>query len=125
VLFDSTGIQCQGQIDYSEIGMTAAKAKECGVTDAYNRVKDEVPNVDDQIANCNAQSGDDRTACWVQFDKDLMTDVVPWVPYLWATAFTVAGPNVTKYEFDQFSGSVSFCHLSVDNGIDDPLSVAA
>jgi len=125
VLFDSSGISCEGQIDYSELGMTTAKAKECGdnVLAAYNKVKDEVPNADADIAKCNALSGDDRTNCWIQFDKDLMTKYIPWVPYLWANNFTIVNPSVTEYTFDQFSGTISWCHIAVNNGIDDPTSL--
>ena len=36
VLFQSSGIACSGGINYSNVGMTAAQAKECGVTDAFN-----------------------------------------------------------------------------------------
>jgi peptide/nickel transport system substrate-binding protein len=125
VLFDSSGINCEGQINYSEFGMSEAKAKECGpnVVAAYNKVKDEVPNVDSDIAKCNALSGDDRTNCWIQFDKDLMTKSIPWVPYLWGNNFTVISPTVTEYTFDQFSGTISWCHIAVNNGIDDPTSL--
>jgi ABC-type transport system substrate-binding protein len=119
VLFDSSGISCEGQVDYSELGMTADAAKECGdnVLAAYNKVKDEVPNADAEIARCNGLSGDDRTACWIQLDKDLMTKYVPWVPYLWSTNFTVVAPTVTKYVYDQFSTTISWCHIAVNNNI--------
>jgi peptide/nickel transport system substrate-binding protein len=125
VLFDSSGISCEGQINYSELGMDAATAKECGVTAEYNAVKSELLNADSDIANCNKLSGDDRTSCWIQFDKDLMTKYIPWVPYLWANAFTITSPTVEKYEFDQFAGTISFCNIAVTNGIDDPTSLSA
>jgi peptide/nickel transport system substrate-binding protein len=119
VLFHSSGISCTGQVNYSELGMDAKKAAECGanVTAAYNQVKP-VLNADSEIDHCNTLSGTDRTDCWIQFDKDLMTKYIPWVPYLWATAITVVGKSVTHYEFDQFAGAISWCHISVDNGID-------
>jgi len=123
VLFDSSGISCEGQINYSELGMTPDQAKECGVEAEYNKVKSTIPNADEDIAKCNALSGDDRTNCWIQFDKDLMTKYIPWVPYLWANAFTVVQPTVTKYEFDQFAGTISFCHITVDNDVTDPTSL--
>ena len=117
VLFDSSGISCEGQINYSEIGMDAKTAKSCGsnVLAAYNAAKAEVPNADSEISKCNALSGDQRTACWVQFDKDLMEKIVPWVPYRWANAITVTGSSVSKYEFDQFAGAISFCNIAVNN----------
>jgi hypothetical protein len=44
-----------------------------------------------------------------------MENVVPWVPYLFANAITVVNKSVTKYEFDQFSGTISLCHIAVNN----------
>ena len=72
---------------------------------------------DADINHCNALLGQDRTSCWGAFDKKLMTDVVPWVPYLWATVLTLTSPSVTKYEFDQFGGVLSLCHFAVNNGV--------
>ncbi len=126
VLFISSGISCTGQINYSEVVMTEAQAKECGVLDAWNAVTDNgknpLPSVDDKFNQCSALQGEDRTNCCTEFDKNLMENVVPWVPYLWATVIGINAPSVTKYEFDQFSGTISYCHIAVNNGI-DPNSV--
>jgi hypothetical protein len=51
----------------------------------------------------------------VALDKELMEQVVPWVPYLWATNLTLLSDAVTHYEFDQFSGILSLCHIAVNN----------
>jgi peptide/nickel transport system substrate-binding protein len=116
VLFDSSGIGCTGQINYSELGMTAAQAKECGVTPEWTAAGGtSIANVDSQITACNKETGDARATCWVAFDKDLMQNVVPWVPYLWGNALTVVNKDVTKYVFDQFSGIISLCHTAVNN----------
>jgi ABC-type transport system substrate-binding protein len=122
VLFDSSGISCTGQVNYSEVGMTRAQAKECGVLDAWNAVTDNgknpVPSVGDKFNQCVAATGDSRNPCWAEFDRDLMENVVPWVPYLWAAFPAVTGDSVTKYEYDQFSGAISYCHIAVNNKID-------
>ena len=125
VLFDSSGLACEGQVNYSELGMNLKVAQECGpeTVAAYNKVKATIPNADADIAKCNALSGDDRTSCWIQFDKDLMTKYIPWVPYLWANAFTITSKTVPDFVFDQFAGTISFCHITVDNGINDPTSL--
>jgi hypothetical protein len=39
------------------------------------------------------------------------------VPYLWANSFTITAPSVTHYEYDQFPGVISFCHIAVNNHI--------
>ncbi|HEX9234866.1 MAG TPA: ABC transporter substrate-binding protein [Actinomycetota bacterium] len=116
VLFASSGINCSGQINYSEVGMTASEAKQCKVYPQYQKVAREIPNVDAQINNCGRQpAGSGRTSCWIAFDKSLMQNVVPWVPYLWATNLTVVAPTVTHYEFDQFAGMISLCQIALSN----------
>jgi peptide/nickel transport system substrate-binding protein len=120
VLFDSSGILCEGAINYSNVGMTADQAKECGVTQQYNAVKSEIPSIDSDFDTCNKTATENgaRNECWAQFDQNLMENVVPWVPYLWATVIGINADTVTKYEFDQFAGAVSYCHIAVNNGID-------
>jgi peptide/nickel transport system substrate-binding protein len=128
VLFQSAGISCTGQVNYSEVGMTKAQASECGpkVLAAWNKVTNNganpLPSVDSKANECYALQGTDRETCWTEFDKTLMNDVVPWVPYLWANVIGINANTVTKFEFDQFGGVVSYTHLAVNNNI-DPNSV--
>lgn len=117
VLFQSSGINCSGGINYSNVGMSAAQAKECGVTSEYNAATKNgpLPNVDSEVDQCNKDAGDARTQCWIKLDQDLMENVVPWVPYLFANALTVVNKDVTNYTFDQFSGIISLTHIGVNN----------
>ena len=106
--------QLQGQINYSEVGMSAAQAKECGVTSEYKQ---------GWPARCPTSTPDQPVQrerrrphqCWTGFDKNLMENVVPWVPYLWGNNLTVLNKDVTQYVFDQFSGIISLCHIAVSN----------
>ena len=118
VLFQSSGINCEGQINYSEIGMTAAQAKSCGVSDAFNAVNGNTMSVDAEVTHCQGLTGDPRTACWVQFDKDLMEKVVPWIPYLWPTDEDIMAADVQHYDFDQAASVISMAHIAVTNNID-------
>ena len=52
-----------------------------------------VPNVDADLDRCAALAGNERTQCYGDLDKKLMTDVVPWVPYLWSFATHITGPD--------------------------------
>ena len=46
-----------------------------------------IPSVDADIDACNLiPVGDERVQCWADLDKKLMEEVVPWIPYLDATA---------------------------------------
>jgi hypothetical protein len=108
-LFDGRTIQANGNTNYSLVGITpaiAAKVKAKGnMTD--------VPNVDADLDHCASLEGSDRTQCYGDLDKKLMTDVVPWVPYLWSFATHVTGPTVTKWDFDQFTGTIGYAHVAV------------
>ena len=127
-IFHSAGIACSGQVNYSELGMSRAQAAECGpkVLAAWNAATDNgktpLPSVDEKMDECYVLAGDERSSCFVELDTFLMEEAVPWVPYLWATVFTVTGDSVTHWEFDQFSGALSWAHIAVNNGI-DPNSV--
>lgn len=109
VLFQSATIIPTGNSNYALVGITDDQAKELGV-----KLPGAVPSVDADIAKCDELSGDERTDCWVAFDKKLMEEVVPWVPYLDANSVEVVGPAVTNYQFDQNSTEASFVHMSVD-----------
>jgi hypothetical protein len=50
-------------------------------------------------------------------DKYIMEQGVPWAPYIIGNQITVVGDTVTHYEFDQFSGFISFAHVHVNNGL--------
>ncbi len=44
----------------------------------------------------------------------------PLGPYLWAKNITVTGSTVTKFEFDQFSGYLSYTQMAVNNNATVP-----
>ena len=111
-LHDGRGIACEGNYNYSLVGLTEEKAEECGIDFV------EVPSVDADIDNCKnvALEGDleATNACWVALDQKLMEEVVPWVPYLWPNVLSTIGPAVTAWEFDQFAGTTAFSKVAVD-----------
>ena len=112
VLFQSDGILCEGNYNYSLVGLTPEKAQECGIP--FNNK--EIPNVDDKIDECYAvPQGDERITCWGELDKQLMEEVVPWVPYLDANHITAMSGDVTKFEFDQFSGTPAWSRIAVSS----------
>jgi hypothetical protein len=78
-----------------------------------------IPSVDADVANCEKLAGNDpnRTTCWVNLDKKLMEQVVPWVPYLWSNNITIVTPSVTRYVYDQSSSYISLTQLAVNNKV--------
>ncbi|MGH2530378.1 MAG: ABC transporter substrate-binding protein [Actinomycetota bacterium] len=123
LIFNSAGITCQGSFNYANLGMTEDQAKECGgdVLDAWTAAthngRNPVPSIDERMHECYVLSGEERTICWVELDRYVMEEMVPWVPYLEGKQVTIVADTVTRFEFDQFSGYVSFVHLAVNNGL--------
>jgi peptide/nickel transport system substrate-binding protein len=109
-LFSSQRLLCHGNVNYSLVGATLETKRECGAEGSFR----DLPNVDYRIRACRPLRGNERTQCWVDLDKHLMENVVPWIPYLWERAVRLVGPTVTKYEHDQFSGSPAYAHMAVD-----------
>ena len=111
VLFDSRSTLPAGNVNYSLVGLTPEQAQEIGAEGTV----DGIPSVDADIDACNeVPAGDERTQCWADLDKKLMEEVVPWVPYLDASAVQVTGPAVVKWDFDQFGGTIGYAHVAVD-----------
>jgi len=74
---------------------------------------DNVPSVNEDLDRCANLVGAAHTACYASLDKKLMTQVVPWVPYLWSTSTHITAPNVTQWTFDQFSGGTAYSQVAV------------
>ena len=110
-LFDSNAIIPQGNSNYSLVGVTPAlnTQKKLGLSGNLRNV----PNVDADVSACEAKLGPARITCWENLDKKLMTQVVPWVPYLWSNNVTILGPNVTHWNYDQFSDGTAYSQVSV------------
>ncbi len=109
-LFHSSSILCQGNVNYSLVGLTPSQAKECGVKGDISNV----PSADKELDKCEPLTGDQRTQCWVAADKFIMEDIVPWVPYLWSSVIQATSDAVTNFDFDQFSGTWAYSKIAVD-----------
>jgi peptide/nickel transport system substrate-binding protein len=109
-LFDSAAIIKLGNTNYSLVGLTPAIAKTVGASGSI----DNVPSVDNAIAACSSKLAQDRTNCWEGIDKTLMTTVVPWVPYLWPNNVFIIGPNVTNWNYDQFTDGPAYSSVSIE-----------
>jgi peptide/nickel transport system substrate-binding protein len=108
-LFDGAAIIKEGNTNYSLVGITPAQAKAFGVKGTTTGI----PSVDKDITACSAALGQARTTCWENLDKNLMTNVVPWVPYLWPNNVFIVGPNVTHWNYDQFTDGPAYSSVSV------------
>jgi peptide/nickel transport system substrate-binding protein len=108
-LFDGRTIIPTGNTNYSLVGITPSQAKALHVTgDTKN-----VPSVNADLGRCAPLVGTPRLSCYEKLDQKLTTDVVPWVPYLWAYTTHVTSSQVSHWSFDQFSGSIGYAHVSL------------
>ncbi len=112
-LFDGANIIPQGNTNYSLLGITSAIAKKVGVKPSAGVNLANVPNIGPDLAKCGVLVGNPRISCYAALDKKLTWNVVPWVPYLWSYAQSVSSKNVTKFEFDQFGGTIAYAHVAV------------
>jgi peptide/nickel transport system substrate-binding protein len=106
-LFASAGLW-ESCCNYSLVGASADQLTEWG----YNVT--EVPSVDEKVEECSAlEPGDERFNCWAELDRELMENVVPWVPYLFDNSVDIISANVQNYSFDQFAGLAAFDSMAV------------
>jgi len=110
-LFDSRALIPTGNTNYSLVGITPKinTDKKLGVKGNLTGI----PSVNADIDSCEAKLGNERTTCWENLDKKLMTKVVPWVPYLFANVATILGPTVTHWSYDQFSDTTAYSQVAV------------
>ena len=114
-LFDSRSIIATGNTNYSLLGLKPEQAQNLGIEYPEGVT---IPNFDADIDNCQKipnTEPDQRNQCYADLDKKIMEEGVPWIPYLWANNITVTGNTVTKFEFDQFSGYISYTQMAVNN----------
>jgi peptide/nickel transport system substrate-binding protein len=109
LLFDGKAIIKSGNTNYSLVGVTPEMAKSVGATGSVNNV----PTVDPDIAKCGEKLSQDRTNCWEGVDRKLMEQVVPWVPYLWPNNVFIIGPQVTHWNYDQFTDGPAYSAVAV------------
>ena len=106
-LFSSSGLW-ESCCNYSLVGATAEQMSGWG----YDVT--EVPTVDEQVEECSAlEPGAERFQCWAELDRQLMEEVVPWVPYLFDNSVDIISENVQNYSFDQFAGLAAFDSMAV------------
>jgi len=110
-LFLGSAILPEGNVNLSLVGLTPAIATSVGLPASRGNG---VPSIQTDYDACDVKSGDERVNCWADLDKKVMNEIVPWIPYRWATARFTIGPAVSKWEFDQFSGEPAWCHMAVD-----------
>ncbi len=73
---------------------------------------DSVPSIDADIDAASAKSATTRTTCWENLDRKLMTQVVPWVPYLWREQRQHRRPEGDEVEVRPVRRRPAYAHVS-------------
>jgi ABC-type transport system substrate-binding protein len=116
-LFDGRSIIPTGNTNYSLLGITPSQCKTLKVTGDCTPFNAKtgvgVPSINTQLDKCSALIDPARTSCYEALDKNLTTNVVPWVPWMWSKVTRITSNNVTHYQFDQFSTTPAYSMISV------------
>ena len=94
-LFGASALKDETNV--TALGATPAQLRAWGYTATS------VPGVDDRIEACLERRGVVRIQCWAELDQYLMSEVVPWVPYMITESAVAVSERVVAFSFDQFS----------------------
>jgi peptide/nickel transport system substrate-binding protein len=108
-LFKGANIIASGNTNYSLVGVTSSQAEQFGIKGNVTNV----PSIDVAADKCQRKVGNPRVSCYAALDRVLTTQIVPWVPYMWANNVNIIGPTVSKWNFDQSSGYMALAHVAV------------
>ena len=108
-LFYGGNIIPSGNTNYSLVGVSASRVKELGLKGNVNNV----PSIDKLADACQKKIGSARVTCYAGIDRVLSTQVVPWIPYMWANTVTILSSKVDKWNFDQSTGFTAYSHVSL------------
>jgi peptide/nickel transport system substrate-binding protein len=108
-LFYGGNIIPTGNTNYSLVGIKPSQAAQLGVKGSTSGV----PSIDKLADVCQRKTGNARVTCYAGIDRALTSQIVPWIPYMWANTVNVLGPNVTQWTFDQSAGLTGLAHVAV------------
>jgi peptide/nickel transport system substrate-binding protein len=74
------------------------------------------PSIDDQLNACIPMQGAPREQCYANIDKNLMENVVPWVPYRFANQVVITSKRVQNYHLDASTGWISLSQVALAGG---------
>lgn len=97
--------------DDSELGATSQQLKKWGYSNTTP-----TPSVDSQLEGCIPTAGAQRESCYVNVDRTLMEQAVPWVPIVAANQVVITSQRVQNYHEDASAGWISLALVALKNG---------
>ena len=108
-LFVGANIFATGKRNYALVGLKPGQAGQLGIKGTVNNI----PSIDKAAKACQAKIGNARVTCYAGIDRVLTSEIVPWIPYMWANNVNIIGPTVAKWNFDQSTGYMALAHVAV------------
>ena len=111
-LFESSSISPTGNINTSLVGLTPSLASQLQISIPKGV---SIASIDARAQACSATAAAGvRQACWIALDKNLMENVVPWVPYVSGNNVHLVSSAVTVWDYDQASATTAYSHVAVN-----------
>jgi peptide/nickel transport system substrate-binding protein len=108
-LFSGADIRPDDNLNFSLVGVTPSQAVKVGVTGDTKGV----PSIDREIATCAELAGPARLDCYAGLDRELTTEIVPWVPLIDRDRVTMLGPQVARWAYDASTGGTAYAHVAL------------
>jgi ABC-type transport system substrate-binding protein len=112
-LFDVSGLYPRGPAGHSNISLLGASPQQLS---KWGYEVTSVPSVDDRFDACQERRGVARTQCWAEYDQYLMSEIVPWVPYMFMEQTVVVSERVVAYSFDAFTSLPALDQIALAPG---------
>ena len=83
------------------------------VLEEFDYTVNSIPAVDAKIDECDELQGSERLDCWIEFDRMVTEEIVPWVPYLMENEVDITSARLVNYTLDQFAGHMALDKVSL------------
>jgi hypothetical protein len=95
---------------FSMVGASPAQLR------AWGYSVDHVPSIDDRIDRCAVLTSSARIECWARLDQYLMSEIVPWVPYMEPLGTWVVSSRVASFAVDESTGEPRLDRIALEEG---------
>ncbi len=89
------------------VGASPAQLKKWGYATT------EVPSAEERMRECEVLEGTPRVTCYAAFDRYLMEEVVPWVPFGFSNWIDIVSERLQNYHVDTWADMMSLDHVAV------------
>ena len=74
-----------------------------------------VPSAQEKMDECAKLEGDPRVECFAEFDRYMMEEVVPWIPYGFSNWIDIVSERLVNYQEDTWADMMALDHVAVES----------